>query len=46
MNFLPPDPLYGLLGIIYQAFLEELGFNFVSLSASKMQLNQKKSIFL
>jgi hypothetical protein len=46
MNFLPPDPLYGLLGIIYQAFLEELGLNFVLLSVSKMQLNQKKSVFL
>lgn len=46
MNFLPPEPLYGLLVVIYQAFLKELGFSFFQLSNLTMQPFHHKSLFL
>jgi CRP-like cAMP-binding protein len=29
LNFLPPDPLYGLLLVIYKDYLKKIGFSFV-----------------
>jgi hypothetical protein len=46
MNFLPSEPLYGLLLLIYHAFLDEMGFRFFSLCNLSMHSINCRSPFL
>jgi hypothetical protein len=46
MNFLPSEPLYGLLAIIYESFLKEIGFKFIDVSGVYVKPYDCKSLFL